>query len=87
MCYLLPDEFNTVVKTEGLTIDSVEEAWELAKIYIYANAASDGLGRDLSTTSTTTATADRLFKNVDATQLRQQRRLRLPQRPPYGFPM
>jgi hypothetical protein len=39
MCYLLPDEFNTVVKAEGLTIDSVEEAWELAKIYIYADAA------------------------------------------------
>jgi len=39
VCYLLPDEFNTVVKAEGLTIDSVEEAWELAKIYIYADAA------------------------------------------------
>jgi len=39
VCYLLPDEFNTVVKAERLTIDSVEEAWELAKIYIYADAA------------------------------------------------
>jgi len=39
MCYLLPDEFNTVVKAEGLAVDSVEEAWELAKIYIYADAA------------------------------------------------
>ncbi|MFZ8809077.1 MAG: hypothetical protein ACO2PN_13370 [Pyrobaculum sp.] len=39
VCYLLPDEFNTVVKAEGLTIDSVEEAWELAKIYVYADAA------------------------------------------------
>ena len=39
MCFLLPDEFNTVVKAERLTIDSVEEAWELAKIYIYADAA------------------------------------------------
>ena len=39
VCYLLPDEFNTVVKAEGLTIDSVDEAWELAKIYVYADAA------------------------------------------------
>jgi len=39
VCYLLPDEFNTVVKTEKLAVDSVEEAWELAKIYIYADAA------------------------------------------------
>jgi len=39
VCYLLPDEFNTVVKAEGLAVDSVEEAWELAKIYIYADAA------------------------------------------------
>jgi len=39
MCYLLPDEFNTVVKAEGLAVDSVEKAWELAKIYIYADAA------------------------------------------------
>jgi hypothetical protein len=39
MCYLLLDEFNTVVKAEGPAVDSVEEAWELAKIYIYANAA------------------------------------------------
>jgi len=39
VCYLLPDEFNTVVKTERLAVDSVEEAWELAKIYIYADAA------------------------------------------------
>jgi hypothetical protein len=28
-----------VVKAEGLAVDSVEEAWELAKIYIYADAA------------------------------------------------
>ena len=39
ICYLLPDEFNAVVKAEGLAVDSVEEAWELAKIYIYADAA------------------------------------------------
>jgi hypothetical protein len=39
MCFLLPDEFNTVVKAEGLAVDSVEEAWELAKIYVYADAA------------------------------------------------
>jgi hypothetical protein len=39
VCYLLSDEFNTVVEAEGLAVDSVEEAWELAKIYIYADAA------------------------------------------------
>jgi hypothetical protein len=39
VCYLLSDEFNTVVKAEGLAVDSVEEAWELAEIYIYADAA------------------------------------------------
>ena len=39
VCYLLPDEFNTVVKTERLAVDSVEEAWELAKIYVFTDAA------------------------------------------------
>jgi hypothetical protein len=39
VCYLLSDEFNTVVEAEGLAVDSVEEAWKLAKIYIYADAA------------------------------------------------